>query len=335
MNKIKVTLYDIAPLQQSRWIPGDSHIRKLVRALLRPIRGSTPGGLTKVTNNLVRGIQKLGIPYELHKSSSRKPQSDIIGVLNGPIEKCRELCREYPSLTGPGILNSALQWPELFSETQSIFHLQNCKWAADMYRRHYGERVRIWTMGIDEERYAPRSSVPKKYDFLLYDKIRWPEAPTHKGLLQDCKLALEKAGCSYQYIRYGQYPRGRESSYHDMLGTSRAMLYLSENETQGFAYNEALSMNVPILAWNIGKWCDPLRFSFGLDEVPATSVPYWDERCGLTFSKSDELPDVLGTFLENLNSKTYSPREFILENLTLEHGAKNYFKIITEAREYV
>ena len=118
-----------------------------------------------------------------------------------------------------------------------------------------------------------------------------------------------------------------------MLRRCRALLYLSENETQGFAYNEALSMNVPILAWNFGRWCDPNRFSYGLENVPATSIPYWDQRCGVDFQSAEQLPERLGLFLEKLNSGQFEPREYVLENLSLVRGAQNYLEILKEAEQ--
>lgn len=304
-----------------------------MRASLKPLRGSPPAGLAKVTSNLVLGLRKLGTEFRLAKRPKPPVTQGVFGVLGGPREICRILAQSGRCVVGPGILNSPREWPDLFSNSQAVFNIQNCEWSAAMYRSLYGDRVKIWTMGIEHERYVPQPSDPKEVDFLIYDKIRWPDSPVSANLLEVCQEELRKAGCSTLYIRYGKYPRGRESAYHDLLRQCKALLYLSENETQGFAYNEALSMGVPILAWNYGKWCDPSRFEYGLDNVPATSIPYWDDRCGVDFHTSSDFEEGLGSFLEKLRSGKFAPREYVLENLRLEQGAQRYLDLIEAARK--
>ncbi|HEY9851386.1 MAG TPA: hypothetical protein V6D28_18090 [Leptolyngbyaceae cyanobacterium] len=324
-------LFDIPFPESARWISGDQYIRRWVRQFLQPWRGRGPGGLTKVTMNLTLGLQKLGINYRLIDRPSTSPNNQIFGLLNGPKELCQIVAQYGKCIVGPGILNSPQEWQDLFTNYPVIYNIQNCEWAAAMYRPLYGDKVKIWKMGIDEERYAPSTGDPKNFDFLIYDKIRWRDTPAYANLLEVCQEELRKAGCSSLYIRYGKYPRGQENAYHNMLRQCKALLYLSENETQGFAYNEALSMGVPILAWNYGKWCDPFRFKYGLDDIPATSIPYWDERCGLDFRTPAEFSQQLGLFLEFLRGGNFSPRQYVLENLRLEQGAQRYIDILTEA----
>jgi glycosyltransferase involved in cell wall biosynthesis len=230
-------------------------------------------------------------------------------------------------------MNAPSEWPDLFTNSNAIYNVQNCEWAAAIYRPIHGNRVRVWSMGVDHVKYAPDRNDKKAFDFLVYDKVRWPDTEKYRGLVAFCRETLAKAGLSSRYLRYGQYPRGRESAYHDLLRQARAMLYLSENETQGFAYNEALSMDVPILAWNIGLWCDPYRHDSGVGNVPATSIPYWDERCGVDFRNKSDFAARLGLFLERLQAGQFAPREYVLDNLRLEQGAQRYLDLIEAANE--
>lgn len=327
-----LALFDVPFPQRSRWFPGDQYLRSPIRKLLAPFRGRGPGGLAKVTFNLCLGLDKLGVEYQLiRRPALAEPIRTIFGLLHGPLDECRSLAQAGPCIVGPGILNAAAEWPDLFSSSRAVYSIQNCEWAAAMYRPIYGDRVKIWSMGVDEERFAPRVSDQKRFDFLIYDKIRWPDVPAARGLLERCQEALREAGASTHYIRYGRYPRGQEESYHEMLRQSRAMLFLSENETQGFAYNEALSLGVPVLAWNCGKWCDPSRFRYGLDEVEATSIPYWDERCGVDFRGIADFSERLGLFLHQMRSGFFAPRDYVMENLTIRQGARRYLDLIAAA----
>jgi hypothetical protein len=66
------------------------------------------------------------------------------------------------------------------------------------------------------------------------------------------------------------------------------MIFLCEQETQGIAYQQALSMNFPIMAWDRGGfWQDPSYYSHKVKFGTVSSVPYWDERCGLTFPETE------------------------------------------------
>lgn len=191
--------------------------------------------------------------------------------------------------------------------------------------------MRTYAVGIDTERYAPRPAVPKEFDVLVYNKLRWPaELPT-PDFRERCLAELDRRGITYTEVRYGRYPGGKESAYHDLVARCRSMLFLCENETQGIAYNEALSMGLPILAWNPLRWLDPARHEHGLGDCPASSVPYWDERCGEQFHALAELEPALEIFLDRVRAGQYHPRDYILENLRLDTCARNYLTLIDEA----
>ncbi len=112
------------------------------------------------------------------------------------------------------------------------------------------------------------------------------------------------------------------------------MVYLCEHETQGIAYQQALSCGVPILAWERGGfWQDPSYFPHKVKFAPVSSVPYWDDRCGIKFKDITEFPTKLQEFLDKLARKQFAPRDYILENLTLEKCARRYVEIWDEVQE--
>ncbi len=105
-----------------------------------------------------------------------------------------------------------------------------------------------------------------------------------------------------------------EQEYIDYLKTCKFGIWLDASESQGFALEEALSLNIPLLVWNVKL----LSQEYGSDypEVFATSIPYWDERCGEVFYNSYEFEESYNKFINNLNN--YKPREYIIENLSME-----------------
>lgn len=326
-------LYILMRPDQPRWIPFDQYPRALVRALLRPIRGTPPMGLSKWCGNLCLGLDRIGHPYRLHRKPDLPPGDDILGILNGSIDQIRPVAVKRRCVIGVGGINYPDEWPTLFTDSRAVFHLQNCEWAAALYYPAYGERERTCVVGIDTDTYAPRPTVAKEFDFLIYNKVRWPGELPEPDLYQRCLAELDRRRLSYVEVRYGRYPGGKEGAYHDLVARSRAMLFLCENETQGIAYNEALSMDVPILAWNPGCWLDPTRHAHHLSHCHASSVPYWDDRCGEQFVRLEELSPVLDRFLDRQRRGGYRPRDFALETFDLGRCARHYVALLREADE--
>jgi len=75
------------------------------------------------------------------------------------------------------------------------------------------------------------------------------------------------------------------------------MIYLSQRETQGLAAQQMLASDVPLLAWDPGGlWKDPKYAPHLVRFAPVTSVPYWDERCGMKFNGSGDLLSAFDKF---------------------------------------
>ena len=63
-------------------------------------------------------------------------------------------------------------------------------------------------------------------------------------------------------------------------------------------------------------------------DIPATCIPYWDERCGESFKNINELPDKFNKFMNSL--KDYKPREYILENVSIEKCEKIFTDLVNK-----
>lgn len=323
----RLRLYYIREPEQDRWVRGDRHLRPLVRRLLRG--PSRPGGIDKVFYNLCAGLDRLGIKYDVNVPFSRLHPDDRIGVLG----RGRVCLKGYdcpnPIVAGIGLMTHPSEWPTLCEEYPVAKYLQHSTWANDVYKPYFGSRCEVWPVGIDTEEWAPADPSGKTVDFLIYDKIHWEHDRLSDELLAPIRALLRQKGMSFEEIRYGHY---RPQDYRDALSRCHAMIFLCEHESQGLAYQECLSSGVPILAWDQGRVLDPHRFSWGSPEIPATSVPYWDERCGVKFTGVKDFPDGLQEFIESNTLGKFSPRAYILENLTLEKCAGSYVTIFDGLR---
>lgn len=325
MNRI--CLYYKNEPKRDRWIKGDRYIRPWIRRL---IRGKPrPGGVDKVFINLCKGLDKLNIPYLINLPFKDLQKDDLVGIL-GRGRYCLEgYNKPNPIVAGIGLMTHPSEWSDLCEQYPVVKYLQHSEWSNNIYKPYYGDRCKIWAVGIDTDKWQPNAQVKKSHDFLIYNKIMWDFETKAPQILAPIYENLEKRGLTYEELRYGSYQPGE---YQEALSRCRAMIFLCEHESQGIAYQECLSSNVPILAWDNGKYLDPNRFAWGQPDIPATSVPYWDNHCGIKFQNIAEFPHKLEQFLDLLNTNQFAPRDYILENLTLEKCAQNYLDILKAAQ---
>lgn len=320
MNRLCL-YYRLEP-EKNRWIPGDRFMRPLIR---RIVRGKPrPGGLDKVFINLCLGLDKLGASYAVNPPFKKIRHEDLVGVLGRGRQVLNGYDRPNPIVAGIGMMTHPSEWPTLCTDYPVVKYLQHCGWANDIFVPYFSGRCGIWPVGIDTDAWKPQATEHKTTDFLIYDKVRWNHDQYETSLIQPIRSELNRRGFSFTEIRYGFY---KEEEFRASLESCRAMIFLCEHETQGLAYQECLSSGVPILAWDQGWWLDPNRFGWGQANTPATSVPYFDERCGARFTDIAEFPDRLSEFWEGFLAGTLRPRDYILENLTLEKCAQDFLNI--------
>ena len=128
---------------------------------------------------------------------------------------------------------------------------------------------------------------------------------------------------SYRIFSYGSYS---ESEYIQYLKGAKYGIWLDAHESQGFALEEALSMNVPLLVWNVRFMSQEYRSSY-LDFF-ATTIPYWDPSCGEVVYEWQDFSNVYSMFLNKLDS--YRPREFVIKELSIEVCERRFLDLIRE-----
>jgi len=320
----RICLY-YRPLRETdRWVRGDRHVRPLVRRL---VRGPERGGVPAVFANLRRGLDRLGQQYVINPPFRALRADDRVGVLGRGRDCLAGYDRPNPIVAGIALMTHPSEWPTLCDEYPVVTYLQHSQWAADVYRPYFGDRCKVWPVGIDTHRWRP-SPARKSVDFLVYEKFLWEHEAHRQRVLEPALAVLRSRALTYELLRCGTYtPR----EYAAMLARARAMLFLSPHESQGIAYQECLSSGVPVLAWDQRACLDPNRFAWGTPVISATSVPYFDERCGMRFSSAGDLPEALDAFLDAMRGGRFAPRDYVLETLTLERGATEFVRHLDEA----
>jgi glycosyltransferase involved in cell wall biosynthesis len=302
---------------RDRWLPGDRHLRALVRPLIHG--GTVASGFRKVVANLRLGLRRLGIPHRLNDVRFLRDSPGAKIGLIGNRWNLRRRAWTQPIVAGPALLDHPLQWPRLLDELDVRAFLVPSEWNRKVFEPYFGPRVRVWPVGIDTEAWPDAAGRRKDTDFLVYAKFKSDAERKRRLVLEPLLERLGRRGLTSMVVSYGSYT---EQRYRQCLARCRGMLFLSEWETQGIAYQEALSSNVPVLAWERGRMdCPPWP------SVPASSVPYFSGECGVKFRRLEEFDERLDEFL----SRRFRPRSYVLENLSVEDCALRYLRIFEES----
>jgi glycosyltransferase involved in cell wall biosynthesis len=303
-----------------RWLPLDHYPRRMIR---RMVRGKPrAGGQMRVFLNLCAGLDLLGIRYRINRFRYAEQHPDEIACIVGKPQVLNKARWRNRIMFGAAVYSHPLTDPNLLKRLPIGRVLVPGEWMRKMFEPYYGDAVVTWPVGIDTESWKPDPDIQKRSDFLLYDKVRWEHENYERTLIEPIRQELYRRRFSYSEIRYGYYDEG---DFRDKLRSSRAMIFLCEHETQGIAYQQALACGIPILAWDRGGyWQDPSFYPHRVKFGPVTSVPYWDERCGRKFTNVADFPENLSQLCASLDY--YRPRDYILENLTLEICAQEYLE---------
>ena len=196
----------------------------------------------------------------------------------------------------------------------NCFYNVLCNWVKDLQEEFGGLSMvtKPIPFAVDVEKFKPKNQT-KIYDCFVYFKRR------HTDDLNYIISILNKKNLSYKVIVYGKY---NEEDYIEILNSSKFGIWIGCHESQGFALEEALSCDVPLLVFNCTSMFQEYnekneicyKNELGHFFLKATSVPYWDERCGLTFTKQEEFIPNLDRLLAEYTK--FHPRDYIEKTLS-------------------
>jgi hypothetical protein len=186
-------------------------------------------------------------------------------------------------------------------------YIQPSKWVQELWINMNADKilpVKQFAFPVDMQKFNQTNAVREKV--FIYFKRR---KPTELRLIA---TMLDARKIEYKIFDYVQ--RYDEEDYLKYLQQCKYGIILDAHESQGFAIEEALSSNVPLLVWNTRYMSQEVGGNY--NNIPCTTIPYWDERCGEYFYEESELEKTFHIFTNKLD--TYKPREYIHENLSVD-----------------
>jgi hypothetical protein len=286
----------------------------MLNIISRSIYDEEIRGPKKVVENLIKGLEKIKYPYVINKdlNSCRKLwiQDDI-----GALKKVKDLDENIKVIIGPNLFVFPDQIPSNLDISKAVY-IQPSLWVQKLWEKLGFKKCAIdyWPVGIDTKIHQPQNE--RKNIVLVYLKGR------DKKDLEFVKNILKNKNISYKMIIYGSY---KHEEYIKILKNTKYIVLIDKTESQGIAFEEAMSMDIPLLVWNHKK-VDFIENKINNSDIDVTSVPYFDNRCGLIIESENELPNAIDK-IEKEWKNGFSPRSYILENLTLEKQAREFIKL--------
>jgi hypothetical protein len=178
--------------------------------------------------------------------------------------------------------------------------------------------LKVLPFGVDTERFNEIKPFSEREKVMVYTK--------HRSFndINLIKEILKLKNINYKIFDYDQ--RYSENDYLEYLQDSKYAIIVDAHESQGFALLEVMSCNVPLFIWSVKSMNQEAGQNY--PDFPATTIPYWDPKCGEFFYDFNEIVSTFDLFLNRLELGLYKPREFILENLSMEKCEKKLIDLI-------
>lgn len=223
---------------------------------------------------------------------------------------------------------------------QSIIYTCLCDWNVNVFEEFGGLRVRTMAVpfGVDTDSFQPNVNVKKKDCIFISYKARH-EQDLNKTveIVKRWKHETKQDDLEVHVLKYGGYAL---DEYRKLLHRSQFGIWVGSSESQGFAVQEALSCDVPLLVWDVHSMYDEMdrdnksvyaKYKATGKRLLATTVPYWNETCGVRVFSADELSKTLPTFAKA--SHRYKPRQFIVNTLSIEICMRRLFDLYSLERD--
>jgi hypothetical protein len=211
---------------------------------------------------------------------------------------------------------------DIIKENNSIY-IEPCEWAKNFWVNYdicNGLNIKSLPFGVDTTKFNEIIPIKDRQKVFIYYKGRSPSD------LETMICYLKSRNIDYHIFSYiGRY---NEDDYINYLKESKYGIWVGAHESQGFALEEALSCNVPLFVWDVISMNQ--EYGYNYSDIPATVIPYWDERCGEYFYNESEINQKFNLFISKLDN--YKPRDYILENLSMEICEQKLINLVNEIK---
>lgn len=268
----------------------------------------------KNKESIERMVRKFGIPFSNDEKDVDNPLYNLILHTDDLI-----IPKHFNKLYISG--------PHIWSYSDSRFHdLKNAELYRGLYFNCLSPNVQRFNESICEEVVFKNCYLPFPIDTDV-----WKPDPQKSNVAiiyikdrrgQDVdvvKSLFKEKFIGYTFVEFDYTKTYKENDLLASAKVAKACLLIDASESQGFAVQQILSANVPVLCYD-----NLISTSISPPEPPAlkfgifSSRSTWDESCGEYFYSPQIINRALDKFYKGVNSGRYHPRQFILRELSDE-----------------
>lgn len=281
-------------------------------------------GHPAVTRSLVEGLKKKDIDF-VYNPNCISELTDLVVVLSG-VETLKQAIALKQKrkikilLAGPNIVIHSNDFNNLISSPEIDLCITPSPIATSNYilmNPLLTNRTVSWPAGVDVDYWKPNKSIVRN-QILVYEK----QAKGPVGPIEPYVEFLKSNGYTVKVIKYGDYSL---QEYKTQLLHSIAMVGFVRDESQGIAWAEAWSCDVPLFLWN-NHWN-----VFRGVKHRCSPAPYLTDENGIFFDDHNDFQIKFQQW-EKGHFK-FQPRKWCLENMSDEVCAQNLIGIIHSIRK--
>lgn len=261
----------------------------------------------------------VGAELILSNNLNSENMNDEWDIILSPAEYINPMCfpRAKKIIYGPhAFIHLKAPWTESgYFDSRCVYNLLS-DWVVQFVKEQGILGIKTCTLpfAVDVERFKRDEPSEFKYDCFIYEKHR------DVRIFQDITNYVQSLGLRYKV--FNTHKKYEEEEYIDTLKQVRFGIWLDSHESQGFALQEALSSNVPLVVLDAISMFDERNekgevayaAEQGKYKMLATSCPYWDERCGFKDPSIDLLKINIVKMMNQYSR--FKPRDFVLEVLS-------------------
>jgi len=267
-------------------------------------------GPHKVVDNLIKSLEQEKIEYAINEE---KYEHNFLVQYDATAHEKHSKIEQDTTIIGPQVWMFD-GYGQFLIENQNYYKkiIAPSEWVKNKFITKFNlpeDKLAVWPVGI--EQFDNTREV--NYDCLIYFKRR------EQKELDAVKQFLDSKNLTYKMVQYGGYG---EDGFKQLVNSAKFCFLINGTESQGIAVQEIMSMGVPIIAWDIKEWLDQGEAY----RVPATSVPFWDERCGEKFFTVDEMGETFDNFYARIND--YNPKDYVHDKLSFKSSVNTLLDIL-------
>lgn len=280
--------------------------------------GYMGGGPGSVVRSYLDGLKKNNVQFNLNPSDDNQI-GDVVHVVSG-IEMLSRAIQLKKSgkikmlVAGPNLMTSPSEYNRILTSPEIDVVFINSEWTRVAYIEQepsLADHIAIWYAGVDELNW-----VPTKSNFFDERKVLVYWKTESESFCREVENALRTFGYIPIRLRYGTHD---QRQFKAILQEVKFAVFISCSESQGIALAEAWAMDVPTINW------DPEALAaHGRVYSQCSSCPYLSPATGLRWKSIRQFNNIL----MNLDQYHFSPREWVLKNMTDEVSARIVVNIL-------